>query len=68
MTDCPHHKDNCPILICERVPYPCYEVAQWYVEFGGRAKMPRCNEHVPKAMSWSAPNTVTRVPRELRGG
>ncbi len=66
---CPHH-DECPILICERIPYNCDEVAEWYVSFGYDGlhdMMPRCAEHVGAAMSWSLANTVTRVPRDLRG-
>ena len=67
-TPCPHHADNCPILICGRIPFNCNEVAQWYITFDGREKLARCAEHVTAAMSWSAINTVTRVPKELRGG
>ncbi len=64
---CPHHADQCPILKCERIPFPCDKTAQWYVRFDTRDPMPRCDEHVPAAMSWATTNYVTRVPRELRG-
>ena len=67
MMDCPHHKHNCPVVICGRVPYPCEEKATWYVTFSERDTMARCDEHVAAAMSWSTRNTVYKIPRVDHG-